>query len=678
MKGLNVKRIAALGIGAALVGSALAPAVMAGVFNNVNSLQKSNIVNTTGTPVVDIVVGSMGQAADVVWAGNIAAKVAQLATVDATEGAATVDYTVGGTTSVAGAGELEEVTLGDTATMTVTSSKMPSLVNTTSFKYKWDNSTTQKTMSLTETISGVMATGAQMETGSSRYAIGEMTGTVAKNALSYKLEFGAALDLDGVVTTGLDANSGYDLQIPILGKTYVLDEVKSNGTWLVFYANTNPTDLVVGESVEVAGKGTYAGKTLSVELVDLVQIGSGNQFYRAKWALKDGSSGIKFVEKDTQSGAYNLKEEFGDLFSDNIFVTAAGLNLAANKYTATIRTGDDRLEIRDGRGFPYTDNSTEDNKAQWMATLDKDDNKLTGITISNQWAYNKTIGSQTDTSKYVLKVGENISLPNDYAKFELIGFQSKPSKELTLGNSELKYSDLKGKEITVPFYKQFDFQTERATLITVAGQDYTLWFNDNNVYYTKGDQTGADTFGDLTSASIIESFEYNSTGKQINLDLGVRPYSGSASDDVKYVVAANKVTGMGYLLLAAQTFHVYNRGGSLGAQIEFTGTLGGDVNAGGYFADLSSDYYRPNMTEFTNDVMNWNVTGPQLVASDKNAFAALFKFKDATTESVVTLAIKADEDGDVWNYNSLVDLSDQYTNYGPSLDASYADWRTKA
>ena len=79
MKGLNIKRIAALGLGAALVGSALAPAVMAGMFSNVDTLQKSNVMSATGTPVVDIVVGSMGQAADVVWAGNIAAKVAQLA-----------------------------------------------------------------------------------------------------------------------------------------------------------------------------------------------------------------------------------------------------------------------------------------------------------------------------------------------------------------------------------------------------------------------------------------------------------------------------------------------------------------------------------------------------------------------------------------------------------------------
>ena len=102
MKGLNVKRIAAIGLGAALVGSALAPAVMAAVYSNMTDLKKENIVDTTGTPVVDIVVGSMGQAPDVVWAGNIAAKVAQLATTDvAGSGTKTVDITVGGTATTA-------------------------------------------------------------------------------------------------------------------------------------------------------------------------------------------------------------------------------------------------------------------------------------------------------------------------------------------------------------------------------------------------------------------------------------------------------------------------------------------------------------------------------------------------------------------------------------------------
>jgi len=43
MKGLNVKRLAAIGVGAALVGSALAPIVSA---VSVSQIDKSNIINT--------------------------------------------------------------------------------------------------------------------------------------------------------------------------------------------------------------------------------------------------------------------------------------------------------------------------------------------------------------------------------------------------------------------------------------------------------------------------------------------------------------------------------------------------------------------------------------------------------------------------------------------------------
>ncbi len=51
------------------------------------------------------------------------------------------------------------------------------------------------------------------------------------------------------------------------------------------------------------------------------------------------------------STTYNLKDEFGSgYFTDNVYVTAAGLNLAANTYTATIRSGTDRIELRDGYG----------------------------------------------------------------------------------------------------------------------------------------------------------------------------------------------------------------------------------------------------------------------------------------------------------------------------------------
>ncbi len=150
MKGLNIKKIAAIGLGAALIGSAIAPIVSATQVSNVADLEKGDVVDSTGTPVVDVVVGSGAAVSDVVWAGNIAARVAQLATVSAaasceggaaTDGAVTV--TVGGEVSTAGEGTTDEnnVTFGsgvgsEFAAMSVDDSEYPGLVNDSSWEYE--------------------------------------------------------------------------------------------------------------------------------------------------------------------------------------------------------------------------------------------------------------------------------------------------------------------------------------------------------------------------------------------------------------------------------------------------------------------------------------------------------------------------------------------------------------
>ncbi|MCD6247259.1 MAG: S-layer protein, partial [Candidatus Diapherotrites archaeon] len=100
MKRLNVKRLAALGAGIALLGTALAPVVSA------IDLTKSDIVNDAGQPVVDVVVGSNAKVSDAIWAGNIATKIAQLAY---TETPVSVDVTL----PEGGEGVTPEATVSD-------------------------------------------------------------------------------------------------------------------------------------------------------------------------------------------------------------------------------------------------------------------------------------------------------------------------------------------------------------------------------------------------------------------------------------------------------------------------------------------------------------------------------------------------------------------------------------
>jgi hypothetical protein len=371
MKGLNVKRIAAIGLGAALVGSVLAPAVMAATVNNLTSLKKTDIVSDAGVPVVDIIVGSQGKAADVVWAGNIAAKVAQLATIDVAGAAATktVDYTVGGTTSMEGAGLLEEITsdngftlaTGDTEFdgMEVDNTEMPSLINNVDAEWELYGVDTQLKVEETITADDIEVY-AQVDAGSSAYAFEEMVAAVPKGKLKYTVSFDEQIPLD---VTDLDSNKDMDITIPFLGKTYVVDEVNDDGTEIILYADTLPKEVEVGEKITVTPTAAYAGKKVEVQLTDLFESEVDAGDYEAKWAvIVDG------VIEDYYSEVpdYDLKDVFDDdYFVDSVNVTRAGKNSSAGTYVAEIRTGTERLKLVNDEGFPFADDDDIDSEAQW-------------------------------------------------------------------------------------------------------------------------------------------------------------------------------------------------------------------------------------------------------------------------------------------------------------------------
>ena len=704
MKGLSIKKIAAIGIGAALVGSALAPVVSAEAFNNLETLEKTDVVSSAGVPVVDVVVGGSAAISDVVWAGNIAARVAQLATKPATGTGsgtitgATVDYSTGGTMTTVGAGETSEADFPTVSKLSVTNTKMPTLVNDTSFKYKFNSSTEQST-TLTETIQGDMTIGPQMATGSNRYAIGEMIGTVAAGDFNYTVGLGTDLNLlllSGI--TGLDSNSQNNIRLPIFGKEYVLDEVKSSGE-LVFYANTNPVNLMKDESISVMSADGATEYTL--ELTDITKTGPNVETYTAALKLMD-ASGVTVDSKANIVAGENLKDKFNVALADVYITDLVVSDLIAETGYATVRTGEDRISMKNNSGFPFMDDPAVDNIAKWRSHFTI--GAFTGVTIKNYWAFNKTIGSETNTSKNVLKVGESIEFPNEFAKLELIGFQDKPMNEVQIGNGQLVYPDRKGSQITVPFYKQFDFADQEASVISIGNETYTLWTEtgtlDFNILYAKGNHaiTARPTAGSTWTQTPNMNFNtigtagtatYNLDGNQMAFDLGARPYTGTTSDDVNYVIAANSVSGIGYMLLADQNFSIYNRSGGLGTQLQFAGTqvaVSDANNGGGYI----QPFYLSNESDVIATALGGSITVDLNISAvspapatktiqydDENYYAGLFYFSDATGLVETTLAVRADADGTVWNYNDLADKTTIVT-FGPTLDASNADWTSSA
>ncbi len=693
MKGLNIKKIVAIGLGAALVGSALAPAVMAGAFENLSTklTQKSLIIDaTTGAPVVDIVVGTIGQPADVIWAGNIAAKVAQMATIPvAGSGTKTVNITVGGTSTTSGAGETFETYADFTSqesklnAMTVTNTKMPGLVNNPSAKVKW-NSTSYSTTSVSEDLNAVMDVDFQGEKSSSKYAAGELYASIDKGKIFYNVNLGSGIPIN-VDKTQLDGNSYYDVQIPFLGKIYKLDEIGASEKRIVMYADTTPTELQVGQSITVTPATAYAGKAMIVELVDLVQTGTGNNNYEAKWALKIDGIVKKYVQK-APSTAYNLKDEFGSsYFGDNVYVTSAGLNLAANKYTATVRMGTERLELRDGHGFPYTGDSSVDSKQPWEVVFEKSGNNLTKISLKNQWKYDKTAGSASDTSKHVLKVGEEVVLPNDFAKIKFAGFQTKPSTEVLIGDVStidgggIQYADLKGTTIKVPFYKQFDLDYNKPRITSISGQDYTFWLDRNlngyvEVYYIKGDYTTAETRSGATWSRVVgadSNFRYNSVVDVNNLpqnaqiDLGIKDGSGTEVD-VNYLLVVDQSDESAGLVLGANTFYLYNKAvASSVPKLVFI-----DSNVLG--TARGTTHYAPNTVDFMTTLMDNNL-GAYSSTKYVPAHLRYYDNNDSLTSKFVDLYVRTGDTATVWNYESLKNETNA-TIPAPTMDANYFGW----
>jgi len=676
MKGLNVKRIAAIGLGAALVGSVLAPAVMAAAYSNLTTLKKENVVDSTGTPVVDIVVGSMGQAPDVVWAGNIAAKVAQLATTDvAGSGTKTVDYTVGGTTSTSGAGDTVESAVDYSVQeaafngIQVTDSKMPGLVNDTSYDMTWAG--TDSTLSVKEVLKATSNVDFQSSTSSSAYASGELFASIAAGDLNYSVELGTGLiALSANAYKNLDGNADYDVTIPWLGKTYIVDETTADS--IIMYSDTTPTDLEVGQKITVTPGTAYAGKTMEIQLVDLIQIGSGNTTYEPKWGLLIDGVATKYVQK-AATDTYDLRTQFGKTyFTDSIYVTAAGLNLAANKYTATVRTGAERLELKDGKGYPFTDDSDVDNYAPWKVVLTG--NPVTKITLQNQYAYTKTSGSESSNSntKYVKLAGEEVVLPSDFAAFKFVGLQTKPTAEVQIGDVSgiegggIKYMDLRGNTIEVPLYVQFDVDANVPKEVTISGKDYTFWMgtgtgsNDSKVYYKEGkhsssvDYTGWDSI-DANSNAIVAA-------STIPLDLGAETATGTTVN-TNYIWVQDSNTGTGNtagLILQAQTFNISNNADSATAPVlKFIGTTYG---VGEHVAA-----YVPNTEDFMNTILN-STKGAWV--STKN-FSSDFNYTDNAND-VATLFLKTGDTAKVWEYKSIKGTDNN--NLGPSLDANTIDW----
>ena len=676
MKGLSIKKVAALGIGAALIGMSLAPVVSAANVtpNGLDSLtvdkDKSVVVDSMGVPVVDVVVGSNAAVSDVVWAGNVAAKVAQLAT-KAASGVggvadATVDVTVGGTTSTTGSGNTDENVMefvngyDEFTLMKADYSDSSQFANIAGRTIR--NAATESQINIDENLE--VTADVEFQSVADGIFPGETVAKIQTNGLSYSLNLGTGIPYYTSLTQ-LDANAEYNVKVPILGKEYVVDEATS--TKLVLYADTTPTELEVGESVDVAGVGAYEGKTLTVKLVDLVQIGSGNTTYQPKWTLFDGETALKTIQAATP---YDLKDQFGSTyFTESVYVSAAGLNLANDTYTATVRTGTERLEIRNGQVFPY--DSTNTTNPEWKATINSTATALNGsngvitsVQIKNSWAYIQTKTEQPN-SKLALGVGQTVELPEGYGKFQYLGPQTKNMAKVTVGGDSVLITDTKGIQRDIPLVISLGTGTNT---FSVAGSTYTVDVNtaeDKIRFWTKPTSNVAQPYINPIGDQNTEWFDVAYTDKDVNTDVGaavgltvdndwltnsaaIMTNSTSTVGKVVYYFGGDEATGQFWLFLAKQRFDVDSKADTVSGatgELMFAGTevdqnrLNGVPSYGSVRVDLN--YYLPDQS--TYNVLTSEIT------EDTNV--PMGTSPDLSDVSKVTAgSFRSPDSGDVYQY----------------------------
>jgi|SaaInl8_200m_RNA_FD_contig_31_1874576_length_2655_multi_9_in_0_out_0_1 hypothetical protein len=644
MKGLNIKKVVAIGIGAALVGSALAPVVSAAnmVEGGLDGLARDNIVDDMGAPVVDVVVGSGAAVSDVVWAGNIAAKVAQLATTStetaAGEGViagATVDLTVGGQSVVSGVGNTDKNTLDfrtgvhEFMPIKATNGDIPLvLADESSWEYKWSGDTT--TIALDENI--VVNGQVMPQTDGDGILAGELVMDLDAADVAYTLGLGAGIPYP--MTD--DSNSSTDITVKLLGKTYQVRE--TTGTKIVLRTSETSQKLIVGEELTVNGIGSYADSEVKVRLLEISQDGAADAAFESEWELLvDGV--VKATATNLQENA-DLKDEFSTYTDSSVIVDVIASGSDNTRYARTI-SGDDQLEIRNGQEFPYDSSASSNDPEAWEATITNDGtNRITKVEIKNKdLTYDfgdadasDLQGSGNDMYKMgpLAQGGEIDIAGRGAAKFIFSGLEANNQYENTIGNEELSIR-IDGTVRTIPLVISLG---EGSTDVDIAGQEFTVDVNDTDDVFRYWETTvNVDTTTSAPTASIAVAADTNS-GSTVNFDLST--YENYTT--VNYQLLADNGAGDYWLVLAAdQTFTVDNDATSA-SQITFHGTQTGETNpydgnggarSAGFGADI--DFYLPDRDELnvlTTLTSDKNLTGNEVIGDEDNMYQAIFTIDD--------------------------------------------------
>ncbi len=612
MKSLNIKKVAAVGAGLALVAASVAAAVP--TWSNVaddasKTLKVNGIVYGAGVP----------DTSDMTAAQALADVIAKYAVTESTATEViTHDKNVceptGNATFTAESGKEKKVELSSATEFDGTamgknngSGKLDNFIDESkTFKYEGDDLTVtfKETMVLTSDVSYDDDEDIQM-----------LVAEVSEESLKYN-----------VALTGDDLGFGKDskwsdssndaVMIPFLGEWYSLDKVNVGDPQLDLL-KTSASDPWYDEGQEIKGLLGRDGKLYTLKFTEGYT--SGEVDY-ATLELYDESGKLvssEDVEEDSDvTFFFESGENNGDeVLADSVYVVAVSTKTVDNTdtYRAKIRTGSNRVVLKNSYCYPdYTESDLEE--CNWSAFVTfTDSNTLSAYGIQN------TEANEYLTGDNPLEAGDSLVFPENFGAVQFVGFDDEDTGLVQIGveldrgshgsvssdasSTGVKFKDTDGTIHQVPFY----YDLGEKTLNGGAGDDadyagWTVRFDSTNYVLAVREDDQEQGKPDVA----FEEGTYNSASKEsyayteiANLAEGIDAtktlnFDGQNDITVPYIIAYSK-DGTKYhfwLILKAGDLtedvqsdaEVYFRGTTFEESEDFN-TVSSDYNAWYVFKD---------------------------------------------------------------------------------------------
>ncbi|MBS3062414.1 MAG: S-layer protein [Candidatus Diapherotrites archaeon] len=441
MKGLSIKKLAAVGIGAALVGTALAPIVSA------ISLTKSDLYDsTTGEPIVKVVAGADAGYSDWVWAGRIAAKLASKAYTTGTVSTSVAGGVSGGTATPT----IEDVSavfsLGRTLTIggeNVKSVKFDLNTGiTTEFDRKEEgvSSGTDGIVTLQQgalpflrketvtkrvgnTTSDVTVEEQVQVQGDAKFntddEVEDLQFKIPASGVQYVIDLGDGLNaVESNGSAYLDDSISDRQELYFFGELYLIRKINRNtigGTDALVELLRAASEKVYSEGDEITGligKGKYEGQEMKAVIGEGYAQGSTNvisiALYDAQGNLVDED---QFAAGDDE-GVW--EDENGDeVLRSGLFVQEINKRIDEGFqeiFRPTVIVGDNRIELQENRGFPFDEDDT-DGIYDWDTSLVFSGD--TDCTNTGSTAFCASGNPDNNTLQRVVITNEALTFDND-------------------------------------------------------------------------------------------------------------------------------------------------------------------------------------------------------------------------------------------------------------------------